>query len=153
WLLASLYEVGPELARARAAGLSQRERGAQLAALVCRADGPVAAIDIGALGSACRDHTFIDLGGLTEREVAYAPGGHLDKRISEAWLARRAPGLILLHSRERPRVDAARRVRWFAGYPIERRVLGFSFVQHAYEVGDVFEYADNYYYLLLVPRR
>lgn len=153
WLLASLYELGPELVQARAAGIRQQERGALLAARVCGARGPIAAIDIGALGSACLDHTFIDLGGLTEPAVAYAPGGHLDKRVSEAWLAGRAPGLILLHSRERPRVDAAGRVRWFAGYPVERRVLGFGFVQRNYEVRDVFEYADDYFYLSLVPRR
>jgi arabinofuranosyltransferase len=152
-LLSSVYELAPELARVRGAAQLQRTRLPELARLVCTARPPVVAVDVGALGVACPEQTFVDLGGLTDNELAHAHGAHLDKRISAAWLARKRPGLLLLHSRDRPKIDGARRVRWFAGYPIERRVLGFAFVQAGYEVQQVYEYADDYFYVLLTPRR
>ena len=149
----SVFELAPELARVRAAGLRQRAQLPVLARAVCAERGPIATVDVGALGVACAEHAFVDLGGLTDPEIARAAGGHLDKRIGERTFAARAPGLILLHSRERPRIDQAGRVRWFAGYPIERRVLAFPSVQAGYRVRQVVEYADDYFYLLLVPRR
>jgi hypothetical protein len=99
----------------------------------------------------CPAQSFVDLGGLTEPTIAYARGAHLDKHVDEAWLAKRSPGMVMLHSRERPRVDAQHNLRWFAGYPVERRVLGFAWMR-AYQVQEIFAYAPAYYYVLLVPR-
>ena len=50
-----------------------------------------------------------------------------------------------------PRVDEAGNLRWFAGYPVERRVLGFGFVR-AYTVQLRFFVRPAYYYVLMVPR-
>jgi hypothetical protein len=55
---------------------------------------------------------------------------------------------LVLHSRERPRVDELGRLRWFAGYPVERRVLGFAFARDL-RVHDVIAYAPSYYYVVL----
>lgn len=144
-------ELVPELRALRAAGALQTRQIPALSALVCGARGPVALIDLGALSYACPKQTFIDLGGLTEPTIAYARGPHLDKQVDEAWLRARAPGMVVLHSREQPRVDAQHNLRWFAGYPVERRVLGFAFMRD-YQVQHIFAYAPAYYYVLLVPR-
>jgi hypothetical protein len=151
-LLASTFELAPELARARAAGLLARARIPELARVICRRPGSIAMVDIGALGMACPTHTFVDLGGLVEADVAYAHGVHLDKRITPAWLEARAPSTLVLHSRERPRIDDRGHIRWFAGYPVERRVLTFPFVLRRYTVEQVLEYAHDYYYVVLVLR-
>ena len=147
----SALELGSELPRVRSAGALQKQRILPLAERICGARGPVAMVDIGAVSLACPEQTFVDLGGLTEPQIAYARGAHLDKQIDEAWLRARAPGLLVLHSRELPRVDAAGNLRWFAGYPVERRVLGFGFVR-AYTVQQIFSYAPAYYYVFMVPR-
>lgn len=151
-LLVSVVELAPELARARSAGRNARARLPELARAICRVPGPVAMVDIGAVGMACPNHSFVDLGGLVEADVAYAQGAHLDKRITPAWLEARAPATIVLHSRERPRIDPQGRLRWFAGYPVERRVLTFPFVLRRYRVQQVLEYADDYYYVVLTAR-
>lgn len=150
-LASSARELASELTVVREAGARRERELPALAAHVCAARGPVALIDLGALSLACPAQSFVDLGGLTEPALAYARGAHLDKRVDEAWLAERAPGLVLLHSREPPLVDEQRRLRWFAGHPVERRVLSFAFMR-AYRVQRVFAYAPSYYYVSLVPR-
>ena len=150
-LLVSALELFPELRAVRAAALTQRQRAPALAALVCRAKGPVAVVDLGVLGALCPAQTFIDLGGLTEPALAYARGAHLDKHVDAAWLRARAPGLVVLHSRDAPRVDRERRLRWFAGYPVERRVLSTALMRD-FRVQHVFAYAPRYFYVLLSPR-
>ncbi|MDB4986552.1 MAG: hypothetical protein JWN04_1730 [Myxococcaceae bacterium] len=151
-LVASALELLPELPAVRAAGRTRELSAPRLAAWICAARGPVALIDLGVLGASCPQQTFIDLGGLTEPAIAYARGAHLDKQIDLAWLRSRAPGLVVLHSRQPPRVDSAGNLRWFAGYPVERRVLGAPFMRD-YEVQHVFAYAPEYFYVLLAPRR
>jgi hypothetical protein len=136
-----------ELPVLREAGVQR----ARLAPMVCR-QGPIGMIDVGWIGVACPQQEIIDLAGLTTPAVAYAPGGHLDKRIDEAWLYGQRPSALVLHSRERPRVDAQGRLRWFAGYPVERRILSFEFVR-AFRVREVLEYGPSYFYVVLVPPR
>jgi hypothetical protein len=150
-LTTSALELASELPRVRAAGALQKQRIPALSAAICRARGPVAIVDLGAVSQACPAQTFIDLGGLTEPAIAYARGAHLDKRIDEAWLRAQRPGLVVLHSRERPRMDEARNLRWFAGYPVERRVLSFAFMRD-YQVQEIFAYTPSYFYVLMVPR-
>jgi arabinofuranosyltransferase len=149
--ITSVAELVPELTELRRAGARQKRQIPLLSALICRARGPVALIDLGAVSFFCPEQTFVDLGGLTEPVIAHARGAHLDKHIDETWLAERSPGLVMLHSRERPRVDSEHNLRWFAGYPVERRVLGFSWMRN-YRVQEIFAYAPAYYYVLLVPR-
>jgi hypothetical protein len=139
-----------ELSSARAAGMNRAQRAPLLAAEARASGGPVAALDVGALGYSA-DVSILDLGGLTEPSIAYARGGHLDKHVSSEWLRARAPALIVLHSRAAPKVDAQRRVRWFSGYPVERRVLAMPWVLERYRVRSVIQYAPDYHYVLLVP--
>lgn len=152
-LVSGCFELVPELIEARRAGLLRAARAPALVQRVCEARGPVAVVDIGLLGYACPEQGFLDLGGLTDPVLAYARGGHLDKQVDGAWLRARAPGLVVLHSRERPRIDGLGRVRWFAGYPVERRVLALPFIQREYAAIEVFEYAPRYFYVLLAPRQ
>lgn len=146
-----LIELIPEVIAMREAGSAHAARLDALAARVCIDEGPVALLDIGALGVRCPNLTILDLGGLTEPHVAYARGAHLDKQIDAAWLRAKAPRRVVLHSRERPRVDERARLRWFAGYPVERRVL--SLVQDGYQVSHVIDYAPSYFYVVLARSR
>jgi hypothetical protein len=137
-----------ESTAARAAGaLRERRLPALLKALAPYPD-PVVALDIGALGYV-GERQLIDLGGLVEPRVAYAPGGHVAKRIDAGWLEARAPGAIVLHSRLPPRVDAAGHLRWFAGFPVERGVLAQAWVWTGFRVVEVVPYASDYFYVVL----
>ena len=99
------------------------------------------ALDVGALAFMSRAEV-IDIGGLTEPRIAYARGGHLDKQLDARWLGSdEHRNCIILHSRERPRVDSEGRVRWFSGYPVERRVLAMSWVMERYRAQAVLEHA------------
>jgi hypothetical protein len=56
----------------------------------------VASLDIGWVGAA-GPHTVVDLGGVTDEEVAYLPGGHTSKRLPMDFLERRnVDALVLL---------------------------------------------------------
>jgi hypothetical protein len=137
-----------EALAARAAGeLRERQLPALLEALAPFPD-PIVALDIGAIGYFSA-HSFVDLGGLIEPHIAYASGGHLAKRIDAPWLERQAPGALLLHSRLPPKLDAERRLRWFAGYPVERNVLSQPWVLLNFRVTRVVHYAEDYFYVVL----
>lgn len=140
-----------ETERARAAGLTRERRVPQLLAALADSRDPIALLDIGAVGYDS-GRALIDLGGLTEPVIAFAPGGHVAKRVDAEWLRRKAPGAIVLHSAQRPRMDAAGRLRWFAGYPVERRVLSMPWVRAGYRVKTSIEYQPDYFYVVLVPR-
>jgi hypothetical protein len=150
-LVCSARELFVELPAIREAGARRERMLPELTRALCR-PGTIALIDVGVIGAACARQELLDLGGLTTPEVAYAAGGHLDKHVDEAWLRAQRPAALVLHSRERPRVDELGRLRWFAGYPVERRVLGFAFVR-AFRVQHVIAYAPSYYYVVLVPPR
>jgi hypothetical protein len=149
---ARLVEIVPEAQAARAGGGELRDTATELAQALRDVDGVLVALDVGALAYSL-PNDVIDLGGLTEPHIAYAPGGHLAKRVDERWLESMAPARIILHSRERPRVDAQGRVRWFAGYPVERRVLGMRWVLEQYRVERVIRHAHDYFYVVLAPER
>jgi hypothetical protein len=145
--LVSARELASELPVVREAGERRLREAPRLARAICAAS-PIALLDVGLIGALCPAAEIIDLAGLTSRAVAYARGGHLDKQIDEAWLRAQRPAALVLHSRERPRVDELGRLRWFAGYPVERRVLGFAFARDL-RVHDVIAYAPSYYYVVL----
>jgi len=58
----------------------------------------------------------------------------------------------MLHSAEPVRVDAQGHVRWFQGFPVERRVLSMPWVIVNYRVLQVVSYHDAYHYVLLTKR-
>jgi hypothetical protein len=144
-----VLELVPELLAVRAAGATRAARVPALARLVCNARGPVALVDLGVIGVSCPEQTFLDLGGLTEPKIAYARGGHLDKQLDPRWLRAQKPGLLVLHSQARPRVDARRQLRWFSGFPVERRVL--AVLGREFEVQAVVEYQPAYFYVVMRP--
>lgn len=109
----------------------------------------VAMVDVGFL--AYRSGVeVVDLGGVTDPEIAKMPGGHLDKRIGESLLRRRAPDAVLLHSRTRPRVSAEQHLLAFDGYPVEQRVAAMPWVRGNFAVAAIHRYAPHYYYVLLL---
>ncbi|HEY6876866.1 MAG TPA: hypothetical protein VI299_02560, partial [Polyangiales bacterium] len=145
-----LRELGAELPALREAGARRERELPRLVQLAC-GGGPIAMIDVGALGVACPSQSIVDLAGLTEPAIAYARGGHLDKQVDERWLSEQRLRALVLHSRERPRMDVHGRLRWFAGYPVERRVLSFALAREL-RVRGVVEYAPSYFYVVLAPR-
>jgi hypothetical protein len=140
-----------DLSRARHAGTLRSARVPALMAELPEDARTLAALDVGLLG-----HLFpgriIDLGGLTEPAVAYAGGGHLAKRIDADWLIAQDIDVMVLHSNQEPRVDGNGRLRWFAGYPVERRVVSLAWVQTEFRVKHVFRYDDQYFYVVLARR-
>jgi hypothetical protein len=145
------YELAGELREAHDGGFELLSTARELSRALRGVSGPVVALDVGALAYLL-PNDVVDLGGLTEPRVAYAPGGHLDKHIDPVWLESTAPARIVLHSRERPRVDNAGQVRWYRGYPVERRVLGMRWVLTGYRVERVIQHTSDYFYLVLAPR-
>lgn len=126
---------------------SRRGVGAELSRVLRGVHGAVAMVDVGYLAyrSGAR---VVDLGGVTDPEIAFSPGGHLDKHVSGALLRRRGTEAIVLHARRPPRMREGRLVA-FDGYPVERRVAATDFVKRHFRVTAVFPYAPGYHYLLL----
>jgi hypothetical protein len=133
---------------ARGSGQLRERRLPVLLTALATAPEPIALVDIGALGF-FGDKSMVDLAGLTDARIAYAPGGHVAKRIDAAYLRERAPGTLVLHSRVAPRVDGAGHIRWFAGHPVERHVLSFPWLLREYRVRQVIAYDRDYFYLVL----
>jgi hypothetical protein len=140
-----------EVGVARAAGLTREAALPKLRELLRDQRGLLAAVDVGLLGEAYSG-PILDLAGLTEPVIAHARGGHLDKRIPSDWLEARGVSSFLLHSAEPVRVDTQRRLRWFQGFPVERRVLSMPWVMVNYRVLRVLSYHDAYHYVLLTRR-
>jgi hypothetical protein len=137
-----------EASAARGSGQLRQRRLPALLSVLATAREPIALVDIGALGF-FSDKSLIDLAGLTDARIAYAPGGHVAKRIDAEYLRGRAPGTLVLHSRVAPRIDGAGHIRWFAGHPVERHVLSFPWLLREYRVREVIAYDRDYFYLVL----
>jgi hypothetical protein len=125
-----------------------RGRLAPLARALAARAHTVALVDVGYLGY-LSGVPVVDLGGLTDPQIARMPGGHLDKRIDGEYLRARDPDVVVLHSAAAPDVGAAGELRAFAGYPVERRVAMLPFVRERFRVRDVIEYAPDYHYVVL----
>ena len=118
--------------------------------LLGRGARSVALHDIGVFGYAVPAMTIHDLGGLTDPVLARYPGGMGRKRIDDAWLALRAPDLVLLNAfpvgapgDPRPTI----RVQW----PVERRLMALRAFRERYVPECVASVAG--YHLLLAYRR
>lgn len=141
WVAA--WPAAMEGARARRSG------GAAVANHLARDGRRVALVDVGFLAYRSGVPDVVDLGGITDPEIASLPGGHLDKRIPEALLVDRAPDTLILHSEIPPVVDARGRLARFAGHPVERRVAGMAWVRDRFRVTAVVPYSGPRTYVVL----
>jgi hypothetical protein len=113
----------------------------------------VALVDVGHLAYA-GGFEVVDLGGITDLEIARLPGGHLSKRIPEALLRQRGVDAIVLHSSLPARVGPAPAgqggaLLGLAGYPVEVQVARMPFVQEEFRVRAQVAYAPDYHYVVL----
>lgn len=115
--------------------------GAEIVEALRTHGGPVAMVDIGYFGWAS-GVAVVDLGGVTDADVASLPGGHLAKRVRAEWLRERGPRAILLHAFAEPEVSPDARLVGLAGFPVERRVAGFPWVRERFRVARVLRYQE-----------
>lgn len=139
----------PEL---RASGARREQVGHPLAEYLREHARAVALLDVGYLGYVS-GLEVIDLGGLTDPQIAHLPGGHIDKRIEQAFLRTRNPDAIVLHSTHAPRVDRAGKLLALTGYPVEMRVAIMPWVREHFRVAHVVHYAPSYWYAVLLADR
>ncbi|RZO51712.1 MAG: hypothetical protein EVA89_33115 [Sandaracinaceae bacterium] len=133
---------------ARDAGQARETAGEGLATWLERHSCRVALVDVGFL--AYRSGVeVVDLGGITDPDVAYLPGGHAAKELDVGWLAARDPDTIVLSSRAPPRVDEAGRLLAFAGHPVEHRVASTAWFRARYRVVRVVPYSSSTTYVVL----
>jgi hypothetical protein len=132
----------------RASAEARRGPGREIAEAL-RASPRVAMVDVGYLAYAS-GATVIDLGGITDDEIARLPGGHLDKAIPVELLMGRDPSALLLHASAPPRVREGR-LATLAGYPVERRLARMPWVRERFRVRRIFPYTYGYLYILLTP--
>lgn len=152
-LLAPPLDAAANLPRARASAEPRARHGHAIARVLRDRCHRVALVDAGYLPYES-GVDVVDLAGLVETDVARLPGGHLDKRIDPLWLAMREPDCVLLHSSGPAVVDEEGRLRFFAGYGVERRVASMPFVVAELRVARTFEYGTDppYHYVLLERR-
>jgi hypothetical protein len=105
-------------------------------------------VDVGYLGWASGVRV-IDLGGITDAEVARRAGGHLSKEIDAGWLAMREPDTIVLHAAAEPEVGPEGSLRRLASSPVEMRVAAMPWVRANFRVERVVAYAPGYWYVVL----
>ena len=151
-VLVPLVDLGVQLPDVRAAGRTRAEIARPLALWLAHRARNVALVDVGYLAYA-GGFDVVDLGGVTDPEVAQTPGGHLDKTIDPAWLAERAPDAIVLHTSTAPRVSPTGALLSLGGYPVERRVAALPWVRAQFQVARIVEYAPGYVYVVMLPRR
>lgn len=133
----------------RANAVQRRGPARALAERLKARGGVVGLLDVGYLGYAS-GLEVIDFGGLTDPQIAFLPGGHIDKRIDERLLRARNPGTLVLHSTAPPVLDSQKRLVAFSGYPVERRVAAMPWVQDAFRVADYVRLNPDYGYIVLV---
>ena len=136
---------------ARDAGEAREEAGAELADWLAAHGVRVALVDIGYLGWRS-GLEVVDLGGITDPEVARAPGGHVAKALDVGWLAARDPDLFVLSSRIAPRVSEDGQLVSFLGHPVEHRVARTAWFRARYRVARVVRYSPSTTYVVLARR-
>lgn len=146
-----LLDLVVQLPEVRAAGATRERAGRPFARWLGARARRVALVDVGFLPYV-GGFDAIDLGGVTEPEVARLAGGHLDKLIDPAWLAERAPDALVLHASVAPRISPTGDLLTLAGYPVERRLAELPWVRATFRVERVVEYAPGYVYVVLLRR-
>lgn len=143
-----VVELQRELPAVRHAGLRRDEVTPVMAAALSASPGPLAMLDIGAVGYRSQ-LPMVDLGGLVEPRVAHASGTHLNKRVDARWLRAQRPRWIVLHSASMPRVSQDGRLLSLRGYPVEQAVARMAWVRTEYRVVKVWAYSPDYFYVAL----
>ncbi len=141
-------DLALELPRARDAAVARETTGAELADYLAARATRVAMVDVGFVPYRAGVEV-VDLGGITDPSIGRCSGAHLDKRIDPALLRERNPDAIVLHSSVQPRVDEEGRLRWLAGYPVERQVAEMAWVRAEMRVARVFADSPAYFYVVL----
>jgi hypothetical protein len=139
-------DLATRIGELRSAGHARETAGRRLADWLAANARRVALVDIGYL-ALTSGVEVIDLGGITDPVVAHLPGGHLDKRVTQDLLRRRAPDAIVLHSRNPARQVGKRVV--IDGYPVENRVAAMPWVQAHFRLVSSVRYAPGYHYAVL----
>jgi hypothetical protein len=98
----------------------------------------VACVDIGLVGWAYPDVDIVDLGGLTDPEIARTTRGHLTARPDPDYLERRAPALVVLTSRE-PDPD------FEPQFDVERHLLRTAWLRDRYRPMETVRGSDDYW--------
>lgn len=101
----------------------------------------IATVDVGWIGYATSAR-IVDLGGITDEQIAHLPGRHLDKHLTAA-IGHDCEQAIL-HSATRPRIVDGE-LSSYRGWPVEHRWLH----QHqALKWTEITEHAPGYFYVL-----
>jgi hypothetical protein len=147
----SLLDLATRIPEWQSAAESRERVARPLAAKLRAYAHRVALVDIGFIGyaSGCE---IIDLAGITDPAVALMPGGHVSKRIDLAWLARRAPDTLLLHSVTPPSAAEDGSLDGLHGYAVEQRLAASAWVRREFRLVESRRYAPDYYYAVLRRR-
>jgi hypothetical protein len=97
-----------------------------------RAGDTVALMDIGIVGFRCIDLTILDLTGLTDRTIAYAPGGFLKKRYPLSYVLDRKPAFVVVAYTGPEEIPTDRGVSLVPWTEIERRLVADPTFQRMY---------------------
>lgn len=113
----------------------------------------VALVDVGRLGFELLDMDIVDLGGITDSEVAAMPGQHIERHIEASYLLDRNPDAVVLHSSIRPEIIAVQgrhTLHRFAGYPLENGMVAAMYFRARYEPVEIIEYSPDYFYVVFL---
>ena len=106
----------------------------------------VGTLDIGRISYAAPGMRILDLGGLTDREIAHAPGDYQSKHLDPGLLERKAPDAFLFTSRvpphergpgEPPEIDLY--------HPVEREVASTAWFRERYRLRAVLPVRSDYF--------
>ncbi|MCS6858072.1 MAG: hypothetical protein NZM37_10215, partial [Sandaracinaceae bacterium] len=140
FLAAFYFEQADAVARSRAgAGRMLREWLESHARVV-------ALVDIGFLAYRAR-WTPVDLGGLTDPEIAKRPGGHCSKSVDVGDLLLRDVDTIVIHSRTPPAIVDGW-VSALSAHPVESSLVNDPRLKANFEIVGSLPYASDYYYII-----
>jgi hypothetical protein len=103
-------------------------------------------LDIGRIAFAAPSLRIVDLGGLTDPEVAGAPGDFVSKQVDVEKLERRAPDAFLFAATEPPApASSGGPVRVALRYPVERDLVATAWFRARYRVRAVLPIRSEHY--------
>jgi hypothetical protein len=106
----------------------------------------IGTLDIGRLSHACPSLRILDLGGLTDADIARTAGDYRSKTPDEAMLRAKAPDGFLFTSREAPIVEHAGvppKVK--LSYPVEARIAEMPWFRARYRIVESLPIRSDYY--------
>jgi hypothetical protein len=102
-------------------------------------------LDIGRISHTAPEIRIFDLGGLTDRDIARAPGDYRSKHIPRELLAATSPDAFLISARKPPQPGAAPASCADLYYPVERDLIDSAWFQQSYALFSVLPVRANYY--------